>query len=117
MKELRTFTGKAQSIASLLYVWRPFVHMLYGAITTCALWSAPPSGPQTRWVRQIRQPLDWILAFLTGKVGDLKRRISLEAYLRRGPGLGMGRGTTSRTGVNEDLGSSRGAALTQQVVR
>ena len=84
VKELRTFTGKAQSIASLLYVWRPFVHMLYGAIQACAEGSAPPTGPNTRWVRQIRQPVDWILAFLTGRVGDLTRRISLDSYLRRG---------------------------------
>ena len=26
---LRTFIGKAQSMASLLWVWRPFVHMMY----------------------------------------------------------------------------------------
>ena len=29
LKALRTFTGKAQSMASRLFTWRPFVHMLY----------------------------------------------------------------------------------------
>ena len=32
LKELRSFTGKCQSVASLLFMWRPCVHMFYGAI-------------------------------------------------------------------------------------
>ena len=32
VKALRTFTGKCQSMASLLYTWRPFVHMFHAAI-------------------------------------------------------------------------------------
>ena len=27
LRDLRSFTGKCQSVASLLYVWRPFVHI------------------------------------------------------------------------------------------
>ena len=32
IKDLRTFVGKAQSMASLLYSWRPFLSMLWAAI-------------------------------------------------------------------------------------
>ena len=32
IRKLRAFTGKAQSIASVLHVWRPFVSRLYGAL-------------------------------------------------------------------------------------
>ena len=55
VKVLRSFTGKAQSMASLLYIWRPFVHMFYAAIKTCDVGSAPEGY---RWVKQIAQPLD-----------------------------------------------------------
>ena len=50
VKELRSFTGKAQSMASLLFAWRPFVYMLYGAITADTSGNATPG---MRWVKQI----------------------------------------------------------------
>ena len=31
-KDLRMFVGKCQSFASLLWLWRPFVHMFYAAL-------------------------------------------------------------------------------------
>ena len=63
VKALRTFTGKCQSMASLLYTWRPFVHMFYAAIQTCETGTAPAG---CRWVKQIIHPLEWIIAFLSG---------------------------------------------------
>ncbi len=53
VKVLRSLTGKAQSIASLLFAWRPFVQMLYAA-----LYSTPApdeKGPPVAcaWVKQI----------------------------------------------------------------
>ena len=32
LRALRSFTGKCQSMATILHTWRPFVHQLYGAI-------------------------------------------------------------------------------------
>ena len=32
IKSLRTYTGKCQSMASLLYTWRPFISMLWAAL-------------------------------------------------------------------------------------
>ena len=86
VKELRSLTGKAQSMASLLYVWRPFVHMLYGAITADTYGNAPPG---TRWVKQVSQPLQWLMAFLDGVVGSLVRRFPLTSYQRRGDFLSI----------------------------
>ena len=83
LKSLRSFVGKVQSLASLLFMWRPFVHMFYAAI------HGDPGGapPNCRWVSQFRIPLDWIIAFLRGNPGSLERHYSLEAYLRRGDKL------------------------------
>ena len=57
LPQLRTYTGKAQSMASLLYTWRPFVHMLYGAI------HGAPDEYQI-WTKQVRPAITWLLAFL-----------------------------------------------------
>ena len=48
VKDLRSFTGKAQSMASLLYTWRPFVYMFYAAVQADELGGAPVG---CRWVR------------------------------------------------------------------
>ena len=80
LKLLRTFTGKCQSVASLLFTWRPFIHMLYAAIY-CLNGDAPPG---CRWVRQIGIPLSWIQAFMAGVSGQLERFFTLDAYLRTG---------------------------------
>ena len=80
LKVLRSLTGKCQSIASLLYMWRPFVHMFYGAI-----YSTAGDAPQhCRWTHQISVPHKWIRAFLDGVAGEVERRFLLDAYLRRG---------------------------------
>ena len=84
VKLLRTFTGKAQSIASLLWVWRPFVHMLYAVLADGAQGDAPPG---CRWVSQLAVPLDWLLAFLDSVTGNLVRRVTLQSYLRQGVGM------------------------------
>jgi len=83
VKDLRSFTGKLQSVPSLLYMWRPFVHMFYAVLY------AEPAGapPNCRWVQQFRIPLAWILAFLAGNRGELERRFTVDAHLRRGPRL------------------------------
>ena len=82
VEHLRTYTGKAQSMASLLYVWRPFVHMLYGAIASDALGGAP-SG--LRWTKQIATPPKWLRASLDQTEGSLTREWYLQSYLNRGP--------------------------------
>ena len=83
LKDLRSFVGKVQSVASLLYMWRPFVHMFYACIH-----SEPGDAPPgCRWVSQIRVPLMWIRAFLQGTSGNLVRTFTLEAYLRLGDSI------------------------------
>ena len=78
--KLRSFTGKCQPMASILYIWRPFVHMLYGALY------ADPSTcrPGLVWTKQIQLPLDWISTFLQEHNGDLVRTMDVDSHFRRG---------------------------------
>lgn len=84
VSRLSTYIGKAQSMASLLFAWRPFVHMLYGALMTDSIGNAKPNE---RWVKQIRIPLVWIRSFLSGVSGMLTRRLTVDSYLRKGPAV------------------------------
>ena len=83
LKELRSFVGKCQAIASLLYTWRPFVHMFYAALHSVI--SGAPDG--CCWGKQIAVPLSWVRAFMRQSPGELERRFTLDAYLRQGPKL------------------------------
>ena len=81
LKELRSYAGKCQSMATIIYTWRPFVHMLYGAV-----YSRPsPRLPEhLRYRCQIDAPLAWITAFLHGKKSDLVRVMDVDVHFRRG---------------------------------
>lgn len=61
-KDLRSFTGKCMSIASVIHVWKPFITQFYAAL------SAPKPADTPRnctWTAQVRSGLTWILTFLT----------------------------------------------------
>ena len=59
-KELRSFTGKCTSFATLIEAWRPFIQDLYGA-----LHDESPSAAPTNcvWTAQFSHVLKWIRAF------------------------------------------------------
>ena len=79
IKNLRSYIGKAQSIASLLFIWRPFVGMLWAALFSDSL---APGG--CIWLKQIHEPLSWLSLFMTSHSGALTRTFELDAYLNRG---------------------------------
>ena len=81
LKSLRSFTGKCQSVASILHTWRPFVHMLYASLHSSTD-SRPHEG--SVWTKQIQVPTDWIACFLDGHRSDLVRVMTLDAHYRRG---------------------------------
>merc|ERR1712051_436809 len=73
-KKFRTFVGRCVHAASLLVVWRPFVAMLWGAL----------SGRQQHqgqlWTRQVAVPLRWLRCFLDGQAGKLRRHFIYSTY-------------------------------------
>ena len=81
IKELRSFTGKMQSIAALLHTWRPFVCMLWAALFAVGPSNAPPG---CIWSSQIIEPLTWFKAFLTHVNGTVVRTFNLNTHFNRG---------------------------------
>ena len=79
VKCLRTIIGKCMAVASVIYVWRPFVQELYAAL------HGPTNAPQgCIWIKQIKHSLLWLLAFLNNEVGSIQRTYGLTQYLQTG---------------------------------
>ena len=79
-KELRSYVGKCESFASLLFMWRPFLSELWAAL------HAVPGGKcpaNCIWVKMIEAPTLWIKAFLHGQAGSIIRRFMVSSYMRQ----------------------------------
>ena len=80
-KELRSYTGKLESVASLLYTVKPFVQPLWAAVYA----DAGGAPLNCVWTSMIRPSLDWPAAFLAQESsGPLLRRFRLNAHLNTG---------------------------------
>lgn len=80
-KSLRTLIGKAMAIASMLFVWRPFISELYAAL------HAEQTHAPNRciWTKQIAHTVQWLRAFLAGERAGIIRCYTLEAFSNKGP--------------------------------
>ena len=79
-KVLRSVIGKAMSIASVIYVWRPFIQQMYTALHSEE--GHAPSG--CIWVKQIQHACQWLLTFLAGEKAGITREFTLAAYRKQG---------------------------------
>ena len=87
---LRSFVGKAQSVASIVFVMRPFLADIWGALSAPEA-ARPASGPANCvWLRQIEHAVTWLLAFFAGSRLGICRRLSVDAYLGRGVRVTVG---------------------------
>ena len=60
LDELRSYAGKANHVATLVYYWRPFLDQVWAALCE----SKPSNAPAGYvWVKQVRSSLSWVLAF------------------------------------------------------
>ena len=69
------------AIASVLYVWRPFITELYMALH--AEQSNAPDG--CVWSRQIEHAVRWLRIFLSGELAGIIKTYSLDVFMGTGP--------------------------------
>ena len=106
LKEIRSFAGAVNHVASLLWGWRPFLEELWAAISAPKQATMPAANttsstkrggrrkkkakdkrvrsgapPNCIWKTQIIQTLLWIDTFLAGDMGLLSRTWSLDQYI------------------------------------
>ena len=80
--ELRTYAGKACSMASLIDVMRPFIKDVYGTIRAVDDADKPSKAPPNcAWTVQIRPATAWIRAFLSRQRGSISRVFRLNTFL------------------------------------
>jgi len=82
LKRLRTLVGKVVHVAGLLHTWRPFVRMLWTPLVKDGDNAGAPVN--CCWTKQLTIPVLWILAFLRGQHGTVKREFSIQSFLGAG---------------------------------
>ena len=88
VKAVRQLAGKSNHFASLVYIWRPFLSDLWGALQEAENPKAQGHAPNgCIWVRQIRPALLWFRAFLHGRAGSLQITYRVSAYKNCGDRL------------------------------
>lgn len=80
-KQMRTAVGKAMSIASVIFCWRPFLQELYVALHTED--SRAPSG--CIWTKQVRHTLVWLLTFLKDELAGIRRKYTVRCITNKLP--------------------------------
>ena len=98
LRELRSYTGRANHVSDLLFGWKPFLGALWAALTQepatavgkrrfnrrgkqRARQSKAPRG--MIWVKQVKSSLVWIRRFLQQQHGPLTRTwTTLDFFLR-----------------------------------
>ena len=84
-KDVRSFAGRANHVAALIWAMRPFLQHAWAALTAGSK-GAPPGCV---WIKQFGQALHWVAAFLTGKIGPLTCTFDVETYRGRGMQVAM----------------------------
>lgn len=81
-KELRSFVGKCMSIASVIYVWTPFMSQFFAALHAEKNENTPKC---CTWTSQVKSGLLWILAFLQHNSPEsiTKRTWDVNEYLAK----------------------------------
>ena len=89
-KKLRAFLGKAENIATIIIVWRPFLREVWAAMMAALSGETSRAPKGCIWTSQMRDSLEVFVVFLSRLKGDLRRTYRLQAYLRRGASIVMG---------------------------
>ena len=116
-KTLRTVIGKAMAIASVLFVWRPFIAELYTALHMEQ--TKAPDG--CVWTKQIVHSIRWLRTFLAGEQAGITRHYSLDVFRSSGPEVVItwdaspfGMGGTLQVGGQSILSTRAGSHEGQQ---
>jgi hypothetical protein len=76
-KDLQSLAGRANDVATLLVVWRPFLQQLWAALSSDT--SAAPRN--CVWTKMFRKAVIWLTAFPEGTTGSITRPFSVLAYM------------------------------------
>ena len=75
-KDLQRLSGRANHVAGMIPVWRPFLQELWGALAG----EGDNAPPNCIWTSRIKSILAWLDLFLSGVRGTLVRTFSLDTW-------------------------------------
>ena len=75
-RELQRLVGRANHVAGIVPVWRPFLQQLWGALAG----DGGNAPSKCIWTSQVRSALTWLDLFLEGVRGTVVRTFSLETW-------------------------------------
>ena len=85
IRVVRTLAGKANHFASMVYVWRPFLSELWGALLEASAPTKRFTGPNgCLWTKQILPALMWFKASLNNRAGALRITYLVSAFKNSG---------------------------------
>ena len=79
---LRSYAGKANHVAALIYQWRPFLDQIWAALSINKVGTTAPVG--NVWTQQVSSSLGLCLTFLRGSPGELVRSWRVDLFSHRG---------------------------------
>ena len=77
-RELRSYTGRANHVANMVWVLKPFLEELWAAVEATASSNAARGCV---WRKQIQNALTWIRSFLLMQRGPLRREWHLSSFV------------------------------------
>jgi len=83
LAKLRTLVGKAVHVGGLIYMWRPFVKLLWAPLLLGD--DADYAPKNCCWCKRIRVAALWLVAFIRGQQGSITRTFDAASYA----GVGM----------------------------
>ena len=88
VKDVRSLAGKAMNVATVIYVWRPFLRSLWTAIASLNKLSDNSGLPVgCVWRKQIVSALMWLRAFLKEEQGEISRHFDWDNFFGMAPAL------------------------------
>ena len=84
VKALRRYAGLANHMASVLFVWRPFLSELWAALQAFDGGRCSGAPAQCVWTCMVAPALSWIRAFLKQTKGTLEVTYRVDAFLNLG---------------------------------
>ena len=76
-RELRSYTGKANHVSTLIWCPKPFLDTLWAA---CESKGRTNAAYGNIWPKQLKSSLSWLLSFLRRAQGQVRRQWTLEAH-------------------------------------
>ena len=85
-RDIRAYTGSANHVANILFIWRPFLDPLWAAAAERSRDESKTRAPAGMiWAKHVSESLAWIEYFLATMNGPLHREWDVQSFFEDPP--------------------------------